>query len=166
VLGSRIVERRLQQAMIPQLPRKGRAMRILIGDGDKTFLELVQRFLLQRGHDARVASDGLECAEVLCEFAPDVVVLDCGLLWGGIQGVIALMRESPELSQIPAILIADEDPRNQFDNTMNSIHFKWLQKPFRLSELLNRIESGNHPLRLEMHRKGSPALTTRSGAEY
>ena len=148
---------------MPQLPQKGRDMQILIADGDKVFLEQAQRYLLQRGHDARAASDGLECIDILCEFAPDVVVLDCGLLWGGSEGVIALMCESPELSQTPTILIADEDPRNQFDISVNQIDSKWIQKPFRLSELLSRIETGVRPLRSEKHVQGSPALATHSG---
>jgi len=150
---------------MPQLPQKGRDMQILIADGDKVFLEQAQRYLLQRGHDARAASDGLECIDILCEFAPDVVVLDCGLLWGGSEGVIALMCESPELSQTPTILIADEDPRVQLDISMNPMHFKRLQKPFRLSELLNRIETGSRLPRMDKHCQGSPALATSSGGE-
>lgn len=138
-------------------------MRILIADGDKTFLAQAQRYLMQRGHDARAASDGLACADILRELTPDIVVLDYGLLWGGSQGVIALMRENPELSQIPMILIADEDPRNQLDTSVNQIDSKWIQKPFRLSELLSRIETGVRPLRSERHVQGSPALATHSG---
>lgn len=131
----------------------------------KKFLEQAQHYLLQRGHDAKAAFDGLECADILCDFVPDVVVLDRWMLWGGCQGVIALMCEHPELSQTPTILIANDDPHDQFDTSMNPRLFQWLQKPFRLSELLNRIEAANHPLRLEKLRQGSSALATRSGGE-
>ena len=37
-----------------------RNTRILIADGDRTFLAQEKRYLLERGHDASVASNGLE----------------------------------------------------------------------------------------------------------
>ena len=122
-------------------------MRILIADRDDAFLEQAKRYLLQRGHDVKAASDGLECTEFLCDFVPDVVVLDDGLLWGGSPGVIALMRDDPRLSQTPTILISDEDPRAEFDNALKSTPVGWLQKPFRLSELLTQIEKDSRSLR-------------------
>ena len=54
---------------------KERGMRILIADGDKTFLELVWRYLLRHGYDAKAASDEGECADILCDFVPDVEVI-------------------------------------------------------------------------------------------
>ena len=123
-------------------------MRILIADGDNTFLELVRCYLLRHGYDAKAASDGGECADILCDFVPDVLVLDCGLLWGGSQGVIALMCEHLGLSQTPTILIADEDPRGKSNNSVNPTFSGWLQKPFCLSELLNRIETVSRSLQL------------------
>lgn len=74
-------------------------MRILITDGDKKYREQAQAFLWQRGHDARVAADGLECAEILRNYVPEILVLNCDLLWGGYQGVMALINETPRLSQ-------------------------------------------------------------------
>ena len=116
-------------------------MRILIADSDKAFLDLVWRYLLRHGYDTKAASDGGECADVLCDFLPDVLVLDCGLLWGGSKGVNTRMCEHLGLSQTPTILIADEDPRDKFTDSVNPMLCWWLQKPFRLSELLNCIET-------------------------
>jgi len=79
-------------------------MRVLIAGGDTEFLELEQRFLSHCGHDATIAHDGLECASILQHFIPDVVVIDCELLWGGSDGVVAIMLEDPRLSQTPVIL--------------------------------------------------------------
>ena len=43
-------------------------MRVLIADGDKEFLKQARFILLQRGHEAEIACDGLECADILCDF--------------------------------------------------------------------------------------------------
>jgi len=138
-------------------------MRILIADGDKALLEQTQRYLLQHGHDVKSASDGLECTDILYDFIPDVVVLDCDLLWGGSDGVIALMRHHPNLSQTPIILIAEEDPRAEFDDTLNAALVGWLPRPYRLSELLTQIEIGSRSLRFAKPGQGSLILESSPG---
>jgi len=102
---------------------------------------------IKHGHEVKAASNGLECAEILCDFVPDAVLLDCDLCWGGCVGVIALMHDHPTLSQTPTILIADEDQQAEFANTSNPTLVGWLTKPFLLSELLTQIEIGSRSLR-------------------
>lgn len=140
-------------------------MRILIADGDKVFLELAQQYLMRSGHEVRTASDGLECADVMFDLEPDLVVLDCDLLWGGSEGVIALMLGHPHLSQTPTILIADEDPRAEFAPLLNSSLAGWLQKPIRLADLLTQIEFGGHSLRFTKHRQESLVFANCEGEE-
>lgn len=117
-------------------------MRVLIADGDREFLELERRFLSQCGHDVLIANDGLECARFLRDVNPDVVVMDCGLLWGGSDGVIALMLEDPRLSKTPVILVADVDPREAYEDMMEWMVVGWLRKPYGMSELL--VQLTNH----------------------
>jgi DNA-binding response OmpR family regulator len=118
-------------------------MRILIADGDKKFREQTQTILLQCGHDAKAAADGLECADILRDFVPEVMVLDCGLHWGGYRGVISLMSENSGLSRILTVLIADEDPRDDLAGSHDPMHLAWLRKPFRLSDLMTLMETGS-----------------------
>lgn len=126
-------------------------MRVLIADGDETMLELASRYLSQRGYEVKAASDGLECADILCDFVPDVMVLDDGLLWGGSDGVIRLMHDHPNVSRTPMILIADDDPRDKFNDSANPTLVRWLRKPYRLSQLLTQIEIGSPSLLFAMH---------------
>ena len=51
-------------------------MRVLIADSDEAFLEVAQRYLSHRGHEAETASNGLECVASLLRDMPDVVVLE------------------------------------------------------------------------------------------
>jgi len=117
-------------------------MRILIADGDKEFREQAQSILLQCGHDAKAAADGLECADILCDFAPELVILDCRLLWGGYRGVISLVGENPRLARTLTVLVADKDPRDEFVGSHKTMRLAWLRKPFRLSDLVTLAETG------------------------
>lgn len=117
-------------------------MRILITDGDEAFLEILQSYLWDRGHEAEVATDGLECIATLRDFVPDVLVLERDLLWGGCDGIMAQMRDDSALSETPVILMADEDPLEEFGHLTNPPLIGWLKKPFTLADLLRQIQSG------------------------
>ncbi len=114
-------------------------MRVLMADGDTQFLELERRFLSHSGHDVWIASDGLQCFRILREIIPDVVVMDCGLLWGGSDGVLTLMLDDPRLSHTQVILAADCDPRANYDDIVEWMLISWLRKPYCLNELLAEI---------------------------
>jgi DNA-binding response OmpR family regulator len=112
-------------------------MRVLIADDDKGFLEILQFYLWNRGHEVQIATDGLACISALREFAPDVLVVARELLWGGGDGVVAEMRDDHLLCNIPVILIADSP--EEFHPMADSFVVAWLQKPFRLSKLLVQL---------------------------
>jgi DNA-binding response OmpR family regulator len=112
-------------------------MRVLIADADPALLEILQSFLRGRGHEVEMAGDGLECLSTLRRFAPDVLVLDRDLLWGGGDGVMAHMREDPSLADVPVIVLADQD----ISDKPGGLRAGWLRKPYRFSDLLGRIKS-------------------------
>ena len=116
-------------------------MRVLVADTDEKLLELLQTFLWDRGHEAEIAADGLECIATLREFQPDVLVLAENLLWGGYDGILSVLDKDPTLSGIPVVLIAGEAAADEFDPTVHSRVTSLLHKPFRLSDLLERIDS-------------------------
>jgi DNA-binding response OmpR family regulator len=114
-------------------------MRVLIADTDEAFVELLLPFFWRHGYGAEIASDGLDCMAILRNLQPDVVVIEAGLLWGGSDGVIALMNEDPTLFDIPVIVVADS--RAEAESGSNLRPIRWLQKPFGLGELLRQIQS-------------------------
>jgi len=120
-------------------------MRILVADGDPQLLRLVQVFLRGNGHEPETASDGLGTVQLLREFQPDLLILERDLLWGGSDGVRALMREDATLTRIPLILMASELPGG---NGSSQAHGRdqppvagWLRKPFRLSDLAQQLDT-------------------------
>lgn len=110
-------------------------MRVLIVDSDQELLEILQSFMSKCGHEAEVATNGLECLDILREFPPEVLVLEEELLWGGCENILALMSEDPVLNQIPTILIGDDDPHRSLSLALRKQVFKSLRKPFPLGDL-------------------------------
>jgi DNA-binding response OmpR family regulator len=116
-------------------------MRVLIADGDREFLNIAKRFMNQCGHEAKVASNGLECIACLRDSAPDIVVLDCELQWGGSDGVCEFMKEEPTLNAIPIILITDEELKSKTDYIADFRIFDRMQKPYSLNQLVGRLQA-------------------------
>ena len=68
------------------------ALRILLADDEKDFVETLAERLELRGHTVRVVFDGLAALSAVAEEMPDVVVLD--LLMPGLPGDEAVDDES------------------------------------------------------------------------
>lgn len=116
-------------------------MRVLIADGDEAFLEVAQRYLSRHGHEAKVAANGLECVAILRRYAPDAVVLPRELLWGGSDGVRALMQQDPPWSEIPVILTWDDGLQVESGAIAGPPVVAQLQKPYRLEGLLGHLQA-------------------------
>jgi len=90
-------------------PSEGRSagpVRVLIASADECLLEDYRRCLERHGFVVITTTSGLECVERLRESAPDVLVLDPSLPWGGGDGVLALMAEEPDVPRVPVIALA------------------------------------------------------------
>jgi two-component system phosphate regulon response regulator PhoB len=124
-------------------------MRVLIADCDREFLDIAKRFMTQCGHEALVASNGLQCIACLRDSVPDIVVLDSELLWGGSDGVCDFMNEEPTLGAIPVILITDEVAETKTDSEKDFRIFDRIRKPYSLTQLIGRLQA------CEMSRIGS-----------
>jgi carbon storage regulator CsrA len=79
--------------------------RILIADQDEFLLASCREALGRHGATVDTATTGLGCLEKLRESLPDVLVLEPELLWGGGEGVLALIHEQPELRPLFVILL-------------------------------------------------------------
>jgi len=85
------------------------SLRVLIADRDKSLLELYRAYMSWHGFTVVTAASGLDCLSKLRACAPDLLVLEPDLLWGGGNGVVAAMREDPDLADIPVIVLSNQD---------------------------------------------------------
>jgi CheY-like chemotaxis protein len=121
------------------------ATRILLADEDDEFLEILQSFLFDRGYQCEVTHSGLECLALLRRFAPDLLVLDNDLLWGGADGVLSRMWEEPCLRRIPVIFTSGERAETRSQSLNSSPVVTQLVKPFSLRQLLAAIHAAGQP---------------------
>jgi CheY-like chemotaxis protein len=78
--------------------------RVLLATRDDRLRSVVRSQLIDQGHVIATAAGGVECVTLLREFAPDVLVLDTALLWGGADGVLARLRERDGV-RVPVVLL-------------------------------------------------------------
>jgi len=140
--------------------KKERGMRVLLAEGDKVFLDIAQDYLLHCGLEVSIATNGLETVAGLQRELPDVVVLDRELLWGGEDGVRALMRQVPRWSKTPVILTSTDVMPEESGFAAGPPVVARLRKPYRLRDLLVHLrECGMNgttsPLSAVVQRAGS-----------
>jgi two-component system cell cycle response regulator len=79
--------------------------RVLIADGDEPLLAYYRERLGCHGFLVITATSGVECVEKLRRCAPDVLVLEPSLPWGGGDGVLAMMHEAPDVPLVPVVVL-------------------------------------------------------------
>jgi CheY-like chemotaxis protein len=115
-------------------------MRVLIADSDEVFLEVALRYLSRQGMEVNAATNGLESVAILRRDVPDAVVLQRELLWGGGDGVFALMQQLSGWSKIPVILTSDGGIPEESGPLASPQFVAQLQKPYRLEDLLGHLQ--------------------------
>ena len=83
-----------------------------MADPDEALHPMYREPLSQNGFEMITALSGLECLARLRERTPDIFVLEPQLPWGGGDGVLTIMGESPALAIIPVMILTScRDPR-------------------------------------------------------
>jgi CheY-like chemotaxis protein len=126
-------------------PRKARAKRILVMDDEMTIRNLVCNLVRMRGHLCCEAADGREAIERFRKArqngAPfDLVLMDLSIP-GGMGGVQAV-RELLQIEPSAHVIVTSGSGADPI--LSNYAHYGFcgvLNKPFRISELQNLIET-------------------------
>ena len=71
------------------------AVSVVLADSDVSRLKNYERHLRRAGFSVSTADGGVKCICRLRESAPDILVLDPRLLWGGADGILAPMETIP-----------------------------------------------------------------------
>ena len=93
------------EAAVQQRSSGSKPIRVLMADPDEALPTVYREPLLREGFELVTASSGLECVARLRECAPDVLVLEPRMPWGGGDGVLAMMGEDPDLAIIPVMVL-------------------------------------------------------------
>jgi CheY-like chemotaxis protein len=90
------------------------SVRVLLAHPDPGLLSACRDHLTNEGFEVAAALTGLECLARLRTFVPDVLVLEMDLTWGGGDGVLARMREDPDLPRVPVVILSSRSGPGRF----------------------------------------------------
>jgi two-component system cell cycle response regulator len=115
--------------------------RLLIVEDSVTMRRVMRRFLAETGYEIFEAGDGEEALRVAARERPDVILLDRQIPLLDGYGVLASLREDPELGEVPVVLVTSHgEPDEVADGLTRGAH-DYLRKPFEQQELVARVHA-------------------------
>src|SRR5271157_944004 len=115
------------------------SFRILLVDRDEFLLATYREYLSRHGAIVTTATSGVACLERLRDFAPDILVLDPSLLWGGSDGVLAVLHEEPEIRPACVLLLTDGGNRRLLYRLSSFRVDDYQTRPIGARQLMQRI---------------------------
>jgi len=114
---------------------------ILIIDDDPQVRTLLAEALTVHGYEVLSADDGSLGLVLAREAQPDVIL--CGMVMEGLDGLSTLkaIREDPSTASIPLIIITGAGEAGGMRRAMGLGANDYLEKPFRISDLLESVEA-------------------------
>jgi two-component system response regulator MtrA len=118
-----------------ELPAK-----IFIADDDPLLLEGLSRALSGRGYTVRTAPDGPKLLSLMERESPDLVVLD--IMMPGMSGldVLRRVRDDGRWPTVPVMMVTALTDAVVTESARNDGASEVIHKPFRLKDLVARIE--------------------------
>ena len=116
--------------------------KILVIEDDKFLRELLERKLREEGFTVSSANNGEEGLNKIQEEKPELVLLD--LILPGIDGfeILKKIRENPELSHIPIIVLSNLGQQEDIKRAKSLGAKDYLVKAyFTLGEIVDKIKS-------------------------
>src|SRR6185295_11921992 len=112
------------------------SQRILVVDDNEDVAHITASFLTAKGYEVETALDGARALELIAARAPDCILLD--IMMPHMSGIEVLnrLKERPETSSIPVILVTaksrDEDVLSGYKEGADY----YITKPFSAQQLL------------------------------
>jgi len=137
-------------------------VRLLLIDDDPALHGLVGAKLRPLGVHLSSAHDGRGGLAAVRECEPSVILLDIGLPSGDGFWVLDRLKEDPETSAIPVIVVSGSVSSADKARAFDASAADYLEKPFDFTELVARVKNAHRTYRLMMllaHRGQIDALT-------
>jgi CheY-like chemotaxis protein len=111
---------------------------ILVIDDDPAILDLIAQVLLEEGYEVLAVSNGQTAVDLARKVRPHLILLD--LMMPQMNGwqVTDVLKADPQTRAIPILLLS---ARRDMARTANELGVTaYLEKPFDLDDLLNRVQ--------------------------
>ena len=111
--------------------------RILLVEDNAELAEGIRYNLDLEGHDVRVAEDGLSGLDEISRFSPDIIILD--VMLPGMDGFQVLRKLREQGVMVPVMMLTARGEEADQVRAFRLDADQYVTKPFRLMELLERI---------------------------
>lgn len=112
--------------------------KVLLIEDDLNLGTTLRGALEERRFSVKYLSGGAHVMKELAEFEPDIVLLDVNLN-EELDG-FAISRKIREVSSVPLLFTTSRDENTDFDQAFSIPNTDYVRKPYRLAEVLKRIE--------------------------
>ena len=114
--------------------------RILVVEDEESLLKLESILFTSKGYAVTGVRDGKSALEAIAADRPDLVVLD--VMLPGLDGfeVCRAIKENPETSSIPVVMLTAKKSSNDLERGRISGADAYLTKPFKSVKVLEVIE--------------------------
>lgn len=113
----------------------------MVANEDEYILEDFAVRLEHSGFHVRGATCGVTCSAMIESEAPNRLFLDLALLWGGCDGVLAIMSVKERLRSIPIILMESDGIDTHLRRIQTIKVSSILRLPIRTDEMSDRYPS-------------------------
>jgi len=117
-----------------------RKPRVLVVDDSISIRKYVQRFLDRTGFEVEVAPDGMEALNIMGRMKFDVVITDLEMPVMHGYDLMAEMRKSPDLVNIPIIVLTSRAGDKHRQKAIEMGARDYLVKPFEEQEMLGALK--------------------------
>jgi formate transporter len=123
--------------------KPGVALRILVVDDDRDFVDLTSMILTKEGYEVASAADGEQAFRTMKEERPDLVLLDV-MMATPLEGVSVArkMAADADLKAVPIVMISSIDSSRHAALLPDDLHIPtdaWISKPVDPDHLLRTI---------------------------
>lgn len=127
-----------KEALMPEAAK--RKPMVLVVDDSISIRKYVQRFLDRMGYDIEVAPDGMEALTIMGRIKFDAVITDLEMPVMHGYDLMAEMRKSPELMNIPIIVLTSRAGDKHRQKALEMGAQDYLVKPFEEQEMLGALK--------------------------
>jgi len=116
--------------------------KILIVEDSDAVRDVMRSILKHSGYDVTEAENGYEALDTLGREVPHLVITDIAMpRMGGVE-LIKRMADSQELCGIPIVVVSANFGIVDQETTGQGQVVAWVDKPFRIKELLTVVQEG------------------------
>jgi CheY-like chemotaxis protein len=117
---------------------------LLVVEDDKLVQAKLNTLLTGKGYRVVIAADGIEAFKMLITEKPHVVLTDKEMPKLNGYGLLAAMRNVPEMNRIPVILLTGSMTDAEESGAFDKGFFDYILKPVADNSLLTRVKRAMH----------------------